>query len=177
MLFANWWKKSFREQYKVKEPSKIFKLVTLKRKVENLRREGKKIAFTNGCFDIFHFGHISYLQKAKKGRVLIVGLNSDKSIRKIKGKNRPIIKQENRAGLLAALSCVDFVVLFDEDTPINLIKSLKPDVLIKGADWKDKGVAGRDIVSQYGGKVEFITYVPNLSTSQIIKDILSKCKS
>ncbi|MCK5214946.1 MAG: D-glycero-beta-D-manno-heptose 1-phosphate adenylyltransferase [Candidatus Omnitrophica bacterium] len=151
---------------------KVVTLSTLKRKLPALRKSGKEIAFTNGCFDIIHYGHVCYLQKAKKNeRVLIIGLNSDISIRKIKGPSRPINKQNHRAGVLAALSCVDYIVLFDESTPYHLIKSVKPDVMIKGSDWKGKDVAGSDIVQGYGGNLELISFVPNCSTTKIIEKI------
>ncbi|MFT5170127.1 MAG: rfaE bifunctional protein nucleotidyltransferase chain/domain [Candidatus Omnitrophota bacterium] len=154
-------------------PKKVLSLNTLKKKISDLKKQGHTIAFTNGCFDILHFGHVSYLAKAKKrDRILILGLNSDISVKKIKGKNRPIINQYDRAGLLAALACVDFVVLFDEDTPLNVIKALKPDVLIKGADWKGKGIVGEDDVKAYGGRIEYITFVANRSTTNVIDKVL-----
>jgi len=156
--------------------SKIVKVSTLRRKLAALRREGRVIAFTNGCFDILHYGHVNYLEKARKSnRILIVGLNSDASIRRIKGPQRPINTQADRAGVLAGLACVDFVVVFEEDTPYELICSLRPDVLIKGADWKDKGIIGSDIVRASGGRIEFIEFVPNLSTTHTIQKIVSQC--
>lgn len=140
------------------------------------RRAGKTIAFTNGCFDLLHKGHVSYLESAKKpNRVLVVGLNSDVSVRKIKGKKRPIVSEGERARVLAALACVDYVTLFNEETPYNLIKALSPDILIKGADWKGKKVAGEDVVRASGGRVEFIQYLKNFSTTNIIKAIFRKC--
>jgi D-beta-D-heptose 7-phosphate kinase/D-beta-D-heptose 1-phosphate adenosyltransferase len=157
--------------------NKILKFHALKRKITELRQKGRVIAFTNGCFDILHYGHISYLESAKKkDRILIIGLNSDRSVKKIKGPGRPINHELNRAGVLAALSCVDFVTLFDEETPHDLIKAVQPDVLIKGADWKGKGAVGSDIVKARGGKVEFIKYVPNLSTTNTIKKIKKQCQ-
>ena len=150
---------------------KILKLSDLKRKLSRLRSQGQTIAFTNGCFDILHFGHVSYLERAKKNRILVVGLNSDQSIRKIKGPHRPIIKEAYRAGLLAALQCVDFVTIFNEETPRNVINALKPDILIKGADWKGKNVVGADVVKSYGGKVEYVTYIDGCSTTKIIEKI------
>ena len=150
---------------------KILKLSNLKRKILRLRSQGQTIAFTNGCFDILHFGHVSYLEKAKKNRILVVGLNSDQSIRKIKGPQRPIIKEAYRAGLLAALECVDFVTIFNEETPYSVIKVLKPDILIKGADWKGKKIVGADLVKSYGGKVEYVSYVEGCSTTKIIEKI------
>ncbi len=151
--------------------TKILKPEALRRKLAALRRKGKVIAFTNGCFDILHWGHVSYLESAKekgRNRILVVGLNSDRSVRGLKGPERPIVPQEERARVLAALACVDFVTFFDEPTPYDLIKALGPDILIKGADWKGKRVAGDDAVK----KVEFIRYVDGLSTTNIIKKIL-----
>jgi D-beta-D-heptose 7-phosphate kinase/D-beta-D-heptose 1-phosphate adenosyltransferase len=130
------------------------------------------IAFTNGCFDIIHYGHVQYLEKAKKkGRILVVGLNSDVSIRRIKGPSRPINPQALRAGVLAALGCVDYVILFEEDTPYQLIKDVQPDILIKGADWKDREIIGSDIVKAKGGKIELISYIEGLSTTQTIHQL------
>jgi len=152
--------------------SKIVKLATLKKKISISRRRRKKIAFTNGCFDVLHAGHISYLQAAKKAdRALIVGLNSDRSVRKIKGANRPIVKEQDRAVILAALACVDHVILFDEETPQNLIETIKPDILIKGADWKKKGAIGSDSVCKNGGKVEYIKFISGYSSTNIIERI------
>ncbi len=151
---------------------KIVSVSSLKRKLSILRRAGKKIAFTNGCFDILHFGHVSYLEAAKKaGRILIVGLNSDDSVKRLKGAGRPVNGQLNRAGVLAALASVDFVVTFGEDTPLRLITELKPDILIKGADWDGKEIVGADVVRQNGGRVELIKYLDGLSTSNIVKKI------
>ena len=152
--------------------SKIVKLATLKKKIAQLRRRRKKIAFTNGCFDILHAGHVHYLQGAKKAdRVLIVGLNNDRSVRKIKGAKRPIVKEQQRASILAALACVDHVILFGEETPLKLIEALKPDILIKGADWKRKGAVGSESVEANGGKIEYIKYLPGRSSTDIIKRI------
>ena len=147
---------------------KIIGIAAVKKKLSALRKAGRTIAFTNGCFDLMHLGHVTYLQKAKKGdRVLVVGLNSDQSIRRIKGPSRPIINQRSRAAVLAALESVDFVVIFNENTPYELIKAVGPDVLIKGADWKGKEVVGADIVK----KVEFIAYINGFSTTHIIAKI------
>ncbi|MCR4337089.1 MAG: D-glycero-beta-D-manno-heptose 1-phosphate adenylyltransferase [Candidatus Omnitrophica bacterium] len=154
---------------------KIVTLPSLRRRIPHLRSQGLTIAFTNGCFDILHLGHVRYLEAAKKkNRVLIVGLNSDASVRKIKGPTRPVNSQEARAGVLAALSCVDFVVIFKEHTPYKLIQTLEPDVLIKGADWKGKEVVGADVVKARGGRVELIKYVDGCSTTDIIKKIEGK---
>ena len=151
---------------------KILSLQKLKSKLKLLRVK-KTIAFTNGCFDILHFGHVSYLEAAKKkNRILVIGLNSDQSIRKIKGPQRPIIQQTKRAALLAALECVDFVTIFNEETPLKTIEALKPDILIKGADWKGKEVVGSQVVKSYGGEVEYISYVPGSSTTKIIEKII-----
>ncbi len=155
---------------------KIVSLNQLKAKIAKLRRQKKTIAFTNGCFDILHYGHVSYLEKAKKAnRVLIVGVNSDDSVKMIKGPKRPIVSQKERMHVLAALASVDFVVIFDEPTPIKLIQALKPDILIKGADWKGKTVVGEEVVKKHGGRMEFISYVPKFSTTNIIESILKKC--
>ncbi|SMP11510.1 rfaE bifunctional protein, domain II [Desulfurobacterium pacificum] len=141
----------------------------LKTLVENLKDEGKTIVFTNGCFDILHAGHVDYLEKAKSfGDVLIVGVNSDSSIKRIKGEKRPINKQEHRVKVLSALNCVDYVIVFDEDTPIEVIKAVKPDVLVKGADWKLEDIVGRE----YAKRVERIEFSYDVSTTKIIEKIL-----
>ncbi len=137
------------------------------------KRASKKVVFTNGCFDILHAGHAYYLQKAKSlGDILVVGLNSDESIRRIKGPKRPIIEQGMRAYLLDNLKPVDYVIIFDEDTPERLIRAIKPDVLVKGADWELKDIVGADFVLSYGGKVERVEFEFDLSTSKIIQKIL-----
>jgi D-beta-D-heptose 7-phosphate kinase/D-beta-D-heptose 1-phosphate adenosyltransferase len=143
-----------------------------------LKKEGKKIVFTNGCFDILHRGHIEYLSKAKElGDVLIVGLNSDSSVRQIKGEGRPIVPQEDRAIILASLHFVDYVVIFEEPTPYELISKIVPDVLVKGSDWALENVVGRDIVEANGGKVVLIELTPSRSTTNIIKTVLERfCK-
>lgn len=140
-----------------------------------LKNEGKKVVFTNGCFDILHAGHVDYLTKARAcGDALIVGLNSDASVRRIKGDKRPIINEYERASLLSALRAVDYVTLFDEDTPFEIISDLVPDVLIKGADWAIDKIVGRDIVEGNGGSVQTIEFVSTQSTSGIIKTILER---
>ena len=157
--------------------NKIVSLNALLRKIRTLKKQGKRIAFTNGCFDILHFGHLSYLEAAKKNnRILVIGLNSDRSVKKIKGPGRPIVAQQHRAALLAGLACVDYVTIFPEETPLKLIKALQPDILIKGADWKGKEVVGADEVKTNGGKVEFIRYLDGFSTSRIIDAIAQTCK-
>lgn len=135
-----------------------------------LRTQGKKIVFTNGTFDILHLGHVTYLQKAKTfGDVLIVGVNSDSSVRSYKTPDRPINPEKDRMAVLAALACVDYVVLFSEPTPLNLICAVKPHVLVKGADWKKSQIAGAQEVESWGGKVKLVSFVPGRSTTNIIE--------
>jgi len=137
-------------------------------------RANKKIVFTNGCFDILHAGHADYLKKAKSfGDILVVGINSDASIRRIKGEKRPIIPQEMRAYLLDSLKPVDYVVIFEEDTPLHLIKAIRPDVLVKGADWDIDRIVGADFVLSYGGRVERIEFSFDISTTKIVEKILN----
>ncbi|HIC96896.1 MAG TPA: D-glycero-beta-D-manno-heptose 1-phosphate adenylyltransferase [Aquificaceae bacterium] len=134
---------------------------------------GKKIVFTNGCFDLIHAGHVDYLEKAKAlGDILVVGLNSDTSVRRLKGEKRPIIPQDMRAKVLASLKPVDYVILFEEDTPERLIKAIKPHVLVKGGDWKLNDIVGRDFVESYGGTVVTIPFAYDVSTSKIIEKII-----
>ncbi len=145
-----------------------------KKIIECEKEKGKKIVFTNGCFDILHAGHVDYLQKAKDlGDFLVVGLNSDDSIRRIKGKCRPINPQEFRKKVLEALKPVDLVIVFDEDTPERLIKEIKPDVLVKGGDWKIENIVGADFVMSYGGIVKTIDFIYDISTTKIIEKIKS----
>ena len=142
---------------------------------QKLKQEKKKVVFTNGCFDIIHRGHIDYLTKAKAlGDVLVVGLNTDASVRRIKGEHRPIVDEDDRAQILACLSPVDYVCLFGEDTPYALISAIIPDVLIKGADWNVNDIVGKDIVEGHGGTVATITFLPNRSTSNIIQRIVER---
>ncbi len=143
----------------------------------SLHSAGKKIVFTNGCFDILHAGHIHSLEFAKSmGDVLIVGINSDDSVRRLKGPTRPVVDQDNRAHLLKSLRMVDYVVIFDEDTPLELIKAVQPDVLVKGEDYLGKEVVGRDVVEARGGVVRLVDLKPGLSTSNIIKKIIESYK-
>ncbi|MCR5645010.1 MAG: D-glycero-beta-D-manno-heptose 1-phosphate adenylyltransferase [Bacteroidales bacterium] len=129
-----------------------------------------KVVFTNGCFDILHRGHVEYLAKAADlGDILVVGLNTDASVRRLKGEGRPVNNQEARALVLASLSFVDAVVLFDDDTPYNLIKTLRPDVLVKGADYQPEDIVGYDIVTSYGGTVTTIPLVEGYSTTNFIE--------
>ena len=151
---------------------KIKTLPSLLKIVAAAKKDAKQIVFTNGCFDILHKGHVNYLQKAKlKGDILIVGLNSDDSVRKIKGKTRPINDQTARAQVMAALESTDYVVIFKESTPFNLIKKIQPDVLVKGADWKKEDIVGADIIESYGGKIARIKFIDGYSTTKIIKKI------
>jgi rfaE bifunctional protein nucleotidyltransferase chain/domain len=139
---------------------------------QELRRAGKRVVFTNGCFDILHRGHVDYLTKAKAlGDILIVGLNSDDSVRRLKGPGRPIVTEEDRAIILAALTAVDFVSIFTEETPYELIRAVLPDILVKGADWPVEEIVGRDIVEAAGGSVHIIEYLPDRSTTGIIQKI------
>ena len=139
---------------------------------ETLKRAGRRVVFTNGCFDIVHRGHVEYLTKAKAlGDVLFVGMNTDASVKRLKGTARPIVCQDDRAFVLAALRVVDYVCLFDEDTPFELIKAVIPDVLVKGSDWAIDAIVGKDIVEEAGGTVRTIEFVPHRSTTEIIKKI------
>jgi rfaE bifunctional protein nucleotidyltransferase chain/domain len=150
--------------------SKIMSWNELEGIVSRLKSEGRKIVFTNGCFDLLHFGHVCYLKEAKKlGDILIVGLNSDVSVRRLKPE-RPINGECSRAEVLAALEMVDYVTLFSEDTPYEIIKLIRPDVLVKGGDWSKENIVGADIVPE----VHSLPYVPGWSTTAIIKKIREK---
>lgn len=141
---------------------------------KRLKEEGKKLVFTNGCFDIIHRGHIDYLNRAKAlGDYLVVALNSDESVRRLKGEGRPINKLEDRAFVVANLKAVDFVVSFEEDTPFEIISAIIPDVLVKGGDWSIENIVGRDVVEANGGKVYSLPYVENYSTTNIINKMKS----
>lgn len=151
---------------------KLKNLQQLRKIIAGLHSRGRKVVFTNGCFDILHYGHAKYLEAAKaKGDVLVVALNSDSSVRVLKGKCRPVVSQNYRAKLVAALEAVDYVVIFSQGTPLKIIKELKPDVLVKGGDWKEKDIVGADLVKSRGGRVYSIKFVPGLSTTNIIKKI------
>ena len=140
-----------------------------------LKASNKKVVFTNGVFDLIHAGHVDYLSKAKAlGDILVVGLNSDDSVRRIKGDKRPILKQDERAFVLSNLKPVDYVVFFDEDTPEKLISEIIPDILVKGADWAVDKIVGKDIVEKNGGKVMNIEFVNDQSTSKIIDLIVQR---
>jgi rfaE bifunctional protein nucleotidyltransferase chain/domain len=146
--------------------------VKLKKLIFKDKKSGKKIVFTNGCFDILHYGHAKYLEQAKsEGDILVVALNSDSSVKKIKGDKRPIINEKKRQGLIAALESVNYVTLFNQETPLKLITLLRPDVLVKGGDWSKDKIIGSDVVLKYGGKVITINFVKGNSTTGIIKKI------
>jgi len=139
---------------------------------EKLRAEGKKVVSTNGCFDILHVGHSRILAESKAlGDVLVVGLNSDSSVSKLKGPSRPINKQDDRAELLAALSAVDYVTIFDEDTPVEFLKELKPNIHVKGADYKPEDLQETPVVRSFGGEVVILQLVPGRSTSNVVSKI------
>jgi rfaE bifunctional protein nucleotidyltransferase chain/domain len=162
----------------MKRMDKIVTWERLKTEVEKRRKEGKTIAFTNGCFDILHVGHVRYLQEARKlGDLLILGLNSDASVRAIKGEKRPLVPQQERAEVVASLTAVDFVTLFDETTPLKLIEHLRPDCLVKGGDWSEEAVVGRDAVRSWGGRVAIIPLTPGASTTNIVERVLQVYKT
>jgi len=145
----------------------------MKEVVEMVKKQGKKVVFTNGCFDILHLGHVRYLHEAKNcGDYLVVGVNSDRSVKAIKGQSRPVILEQARAELLAALCFVDGVVIFDEEHPLTLIMDLLPQVLVKGADWQEHEIVGADLISKGGGEVVRIPLVPHWSTSDMIRRIV-----
>ena len=154
--------------------SKIFTLETIRHHLAAWKFQQKKIVFTNGCFDILHLGHIDYLSKAADlGNILVIGLNSDISIRKIKGSGRPIIDETSRKQVLASLLFVDAVILFDDETPYNLIKFIQPDILVKGSDYKSEDIVGYDILKAKNGEVVTIDLVPGYSTTAIEEKLKS----
>lgn len=143
--------------------------------IRKAQQEGKKVVFTNGCFDILHAGHVTYLAKAREmGDLLIVGLNSDSSVQILKGPKRPIVPESDRAILLCALESVSYVTLFDDETPIDLIKELRPDILVKGEDYADKLVVGQEFVESIGGSVKLITLVKGRGTTNIIDEVVKR---
>jgi D-beta-D-heptose 7-phosphate kinase / D-beta-D-heptose 1-phosphate adenosyltransferase len=155
--------------------AKIKNLDVLAAIIQEEKNKGKRVVFTNGCFDLLHAGHVKYLQKARSfGDILVLGLNSDASVRRLKGDRRPLIGEEERAHLLAALDCIDYLVMFDEDTPLHLITTLKPLVLVKGGDYTPEGVVGKEVVESYGGRVELVELVAGRSTTSIIDKILER---
>ncbi len=155
--------------------TKIKVLDELEEILNSHRKENKKIVFTNGCFDILHIGHIEYLKFSRRqGDVLVIGLNTDRSVREQKGDKRPFVSEDERARLISALEDVGYVILFDELTPEKLIRRIRPDVLVKGEDWKEKGVVGREFVESYGGKVILAPFVKDVSTTDIVSRILER---
>ena len=152
--------------------NKLKSLSAVVKALSKLKRRRSKIVFTNGCFDILHVGHVDYLDRAKRlGDVLVIGLNSDASVRVIKGKFRPINREADRAKVLSALSFVDYVTIFSDPTPEKLIRAIKPDVLAKGADWKTDEIVGGDFVRSYGGRVARIPFVKGYSTTSVIRKL------
>jgi D-beta-D-heptose 7-phosphate kinase/D-beta-D-heptose 1-phosphate adenosyltransferase len=152
---------------------KIYPRNKLKAEVVRLKREGKKVVFTNGCFDILHAGHTRYLREAKKlGDVLILALNSDSSVRAIKGEKRPIVPETERAEVVASLASVDYVTIFDELTPLELIEMLQPDVIVKGGDWAEQDIVGAEAVAKWGGRVAIMPEIKGASTTNVIEKVL-----
>jgi len=157
--------------------NKILTAGELAKKISLLKKSKKRIVFTNGCFDIIHAGHVDCLSAAKSmGDALVLGLNSDRSIRGIKGDKRPIVTCDQRARALAGLECVDYITVFDEPDPWNLINIIKPDILVKGGDWSGQTIIGSDIVEKRGGKTLNIPVTPGISTSIIIQRIIDRHK-
>ncbi len=162
----------------MKEIERIESKIICEKDLSNLilkwREKNQKIVFTNGCFDLLHLGHVDYLAKAKDlGDRLIIGVNTDSSVKRLKGDNRPLQDENSRLHILAALHSVDAVVLFDEDTPYELIKKIQPDVLVKGADYKIENIVGYDIVTSRGGSVQTIEFIEGYSTTKIEQRILN----
>jgi len=155
----------------------IKSLEEIKKVRKQLKNQNKKVVFTNGCFDLIHAGHIDYLSKAKAlGDVMIVGLNSDASVMRIKGSKRPILNETERSFIISNLKPVDYVVKFNEDTPKLLIEELLPDILVKGADWEIENIVGKDVVVANGGEVKTIDFINDQSTSKIIQIIVDRFK-
>jgi len=143
--------------------------------VQDLKSQNKKIVFTNGCFDVLHAGHVKYLSEAKDlGDVLILGLNSDLSVKRLKGSNRPINSEEDRSTVLSALYSISYIVIFEDDTPYMLINHIKPDILVKGGDWKPEDIVGSDIVSSYNGEIKSLYYIKGKSSTDIINKLKEK---
>ncbi len=143
--------------------------------LEDLKKKRKRIVFTNGCFDLLHIGHIRYLEKAKSlGDILVVGVNSDRSVRNLKGPERPILPEEERAEILSGLGCVDYINVFDQLTPLELISSLQPHILVKGGDWTKETTVGKEVVERSGGEVVILPFEEGSSTSNLIETILKR---
>jgi len=155
--------------------SKIIRRSEITALVESLKVQKKKIVFTNGCFDLLHAGHVRYLTEARaQGDCLIVGLNTDRSVNRIKDPHRPLIPEDQRAEVLAALICVSYVVFFEEPDPLTLIEAIRPDVLVKGADWSEDDIIGAGLVRSYGGRVFRVALVGGISTTEIIRRIVER---
>jgi D-beta-D-heptose 7-phosphate kinase/D-beta-D-heptose 1-phosphate adenosyltransferase len=155
--------------------AKIVTLADLEVRVRERRGRGERIVFTNGCFDILHPGHVAYLRFARsRGDTLIVAINSDRSVKALKGEERPIQSERERASVVASLEYVDHVVIFDDLTPLDVLGRLRPDVLVKGEDWKEKGVVGRELVESYGGEVSLAPLVPGVSSTEILRRVTRK---
>lgn len=143
--------------------------------IDNLKKEGKKVVFTNGCFDILHVGHLRYLEQAKEqGDILVIGVNSDASVRRLKGPTRPINSELDRAEILAGLRAVDYTVIFEEDTPVELIEELKPSIHVKGGDYKKEDLPETEVVERNGGEVRILMLVDGKSTTSVVNKILEK---
>ena len=160
------------------DQNKVVELTKLREKLALHRKQGSRVVFTNGCFDLLHAGHVSYLEQARRcGDCLVVGLNSDRSVRALKGASRPVNSEQDRARVLAALGCVDYIVVFDEDTPRNLVSSLLPDILVKGADWPEEQIVGAAEVKAAGGRVDRIVFEHQASTTDVINRIRQQEKN
>ena len=162
------------ERHGLMQATKYYLAAALAEVLADLRRQGKRVVFTNGCFDLLHPGHIYTLSQAKSlGEVLVVGVNSDVSVKRLKGAQRPILNETERVLLLSALEAVDYVTTFAEDTPLELIRLLRPQVLVKGGDWEPEAVVGKEVVEADGGEVVLIPYQPGFSTTGIIERVLA----
>lgn len=154
---------------------KIKQREDLRRIVEDLKMKGKRVVFTNGCFDLLHVGHIRYLEGARSlGDILVVGVNSDRSVRDLKGPNRPILPEEERAEILSGLESVNYITIFDEPTPLELISFLQPHILVKGGDWTKETTVGKEVVERSGGEVVILPFIEGSSTSNLIESILKR---
>jgi len=154
---------------------KIKQREDLRRIVEDLKMKGKRVVFTNGCFDLLHVGHIRYLEGARSlGDILVVGVNSDHSVRNLKGPNRPILPEEERAEILSGLESVNYITIFDEPTPLELISFLQPHILVKGGDWTKETTVGKEVVERSGGEVVILPFIEGSSTSNLIESILKR---
>ena len=161
--------------YRGKGKGEIVNQRILAKTLAGLRAKSKKVVFTNGCFDIIHVGHVDYLSKARAmGDVLVIGLNSDSSVRRLKGPGRPINAQRDRAKILSALRGVDYITIFNENTPEHLIEKVRPDVLVKGGDWDGKNIVGSAFVRSYGGRVRIVPFVKGYSTTSLVRKISKK---